>query len=251
MTPAAAAARKSSVEYRMHALHAPFDAETGSIMNEGGRQVEAPPRLTGFVGSTGGCVQCKRGETHFSLKMRYPAPVMASILQPLYFAVRSGALILALWVAPVSAMAQTTTIAESFHTGPLLLGDKPASVELAASQGAVGDLLRALRGDEQLYLVLGKLRAEGAVGAVYEVYFDLPAGVTPSRDDPHYVADFNFFDAESSRRGASFNITDLVARLQRKGALGESPTVTIVPNGSPSAAARPSVDSIAIVSRAR
>jgi len=144
------------------------------------------------------------------------------------------------------AMAQTMTIAESVQAGPLLLGDQATSVKLAASQGALGTRLPA----GQIYLVLDKIRAEAAVQAVYEVYFDLPAGAAPSRGHPHYVGDFNFFDAESGRRGASFNITDLVAELQRRGALGDSPTVTIVPNGAPAAAARPSIGSIAIVARA-
>ena len=148
-------------------------------------------------------------------------------------------------------MAQTMTLAETVQTGPLMLGDKPVSVKLAAAQGAVGARLRALRADEQVYLVLNQLRAEGAVEAVYEVYLDLPAGTAPSRDNPHYAGDVNFFDAQSGRRGASFNITDLVAGLQRNGALGDSPTVTIVPNGTASVAARPSVGSIAIVTRPR
>jgi hypothetical protein len=191
-----------------------------------------------------------RGETQFSLKFRYPALVMRAMLQLLPVAVRVGALVGAL-AATLPVVAQTMPIAESVQSGPLLLGDKPLSIKLAASQGTVGTRLRTLRAGEQIYLVFDKLRAEGAVDAVYEVYFDLPAGATPSRDNPHYVADFNFFDAGSGRRGASFNITDLVLGLQRRGALGDSPTVTIVPNGSPSAAARPSIGNIAISARAR
>jgi hypothetical protein len=108
-----------------------------------------------------------------------------------------------------------------------------------------------LRPGDQLYLVIEKLSAEAAVDAIYELYLDLPNGATPSRTDPHYVADLNFFDAESGRRGASFNITEMVATLQSKGALRDGATITLIPNGHPSAAARPSIGKIAIVAGTR
>jgi hypothetical protein len=149
------------------------------------------------------------------------------------------------------AVAQTMPLAQSAPSGPLQLGDKPSSVTLAAPQGEPGLRERTLRSGEQLYLVLDRLRIEGDVETVYEVYFELPAGAAPARSDPHYVADFNFFDAQSGRRSASFNITELVASLQAKGALRDSPVVTIVPNGRPVGAAKPSIASIAIVARPR
>jgi len=148
------------------------------------------------------------------------------------------------------AGAQTMPIAESRQAEPLRLGSAPVAVTLAAAQ-PLRARLQAPRAGEQFYLLLQQVRAEAAVDAVYEIYLDLPAATQPSRDSRHYVGDLNFFDAESGRRSASFNITALLAELQRSGALGDAPTVTLVPNGQPSAEARPSIGKIQIVAAAR
>jgi hypothetical protein len=164
---------------------------------------------------------------------------MPAVLQMLHAV--ATALVLHAVAAPAAA-ATTVTIAESRAGEPLMLGDTPVSIALAPRRAL------DVRPGEQVYLLLERLHAEGAVEASFELYVGLPAGAAPQRDGPHYVADFNFFDAESGRRNLSFNITRLLAALAAAGG-APAPIVTIVPNGHPAAAAQPSIGHVRIVSR--
>jgi hypothetical protein len=146
--------------------------------------------------------------------------------------------------------AETITIAESPAGAALPLGETPVTVTLALLPQAAARLRAAPQG-EPVYLMVEGVHADAAVEATYEVYLGLPAGAAPRRDDPHYVGDFNFFDAEARPRNVSFNITRLFARLRAAGALTDTPTVTIVPNGRPAPAARAGIGRLAIVAIGR
>ena len=98
--------------------------------------------------------------------------------------------------------------------------------------------------------MLQGLRAAAPVEASYEVYLDLPRGSAAARSSPAYVGNFDFFDAQAKRRSAVFNITERLRSLPA-GTLGERPTVTIVQSGSPDAAAKPSIERIALIVTAR
>jgi hypothetical protein len=145
----------------------------------------------------------------------------------------------------------STPLAASDNSVPLSLGADTTRVTLAppevALQAGLRERLRALAPADQIYLILQKLSITGATAIGYDVFFDLPAGIKPDTQSPYYVGNFNFFDAESGRRSAAFNITDLVHSLTSKGTLGERPTVTIVPTGQLEADAKPTIDKAVVV----
>jgi hypothetical protein len=129
---------------------------------------------------------------------------------------------------------QSVPLAESNTSEPVSLGNSPVTVALKpASQSLNGR--EESRG--QIYLILQSLRVTEPTDIGYELYFDLPPGVKAESNGPHYVSDFTFFDAESGRLSAAFNITELVAALRSSGRLSHQPTVTIVPKARVASAA--------------
>lgn len=146
----------------------------------------------------------------------------------------------------------STPLASSGNSEPLALRAEPTRVTLAPApetkeKGALRERLRALAPADRIYLILQKLSVAGPTAIGYDVFFDLPAGAKPDTNSPHYVGNFNFFDAESGHRNAVFNITDLVRSLSSKGTLGEQPTVTLVPTGQLKANAKPTIDKAVVV----
>lgn len=144
----------------------------------------------------------------------------------------------------------STPLATSDNSAPLALHGDTTRVTLAPElkgENALADRLHTLAPQEQVYLVLEKLSISGATAIGYDVYFDLPEGAKPDAQSPNYVGNFNFFDAESGRRNAAFNITDLVRGLSRDGALGAAPTVTIVPTGQLEADAKPTIAKAVVI----
>ncbi len=146
----------------------------------------------------------------------------------------------------MAVAADRVTIAESRHDGMLTLDGTTTTVVLE-TRASFADALQADRAARQLYLVIENLRAQDGVDATFEVYLGLPPGVTPRRDDAHYVGDFNFFDAEAGGRAASFNISSRVAALRALAARREAPAVTIVRNGRVSPQARPGIGKVTLV----
>jgi hypothetical protein len=144
-----------------------------------------------------------------------------------------------------------TPLASSGNSAPLVLGSDITRVILAPPEvkekAGLSARLHALAPEDQIYLILQKLGITGTTAIGYNVFFDLPAGAKPDTQNPYYVGNFNFFDAESGHRNAVFNITDLVHSLSSNGTLGEQPTVTIAATGQLEANATPTIDKAVVI----
>ncbi len=144
--------------------------------------------------------------------------------------------------------------------GPLSLGTQPATAALAGP--ALASPLAAA--GHRRYLLLRGLTASAQPGVTYSVYLDLPAGVTPTANDPRWLGTVNFFaarppgappgpDAPSPRNHDeerlffSFDLTDTLAALRRGGLLLPHTTVTFIPDGRPQHGARVVVGRLEIV----
>jgi hypothetical protein len=154
--------------------------------------------------------------------------------------------------------------AESFETlatsasKPVALGPGPVAVTLAPISGSAAPLsarVATVRQDRKVYLVVKGLGTNEPPDVVYQVYLALPPGTAPKPDGPHYVGLLNFFNATSQGTGSaqpdprfySFDVTDLLRKLQASKSLGDAATVTIVPADSPRASAKPMIGEIALV----
>ncbi len=142
--------------------------------------------------------------------------------------------------------------------GPIALGAAAVRVELRAAAPSPGPefavRMRALPDQSKVYLVLKNSVAAAQPGVVYDVFLDVPAGTTPSTDDPHYAGTINFFGTVGMAsmpggvaRTFSLDITDVVRRLGAQNTLSATPSVLIVPSGQPDAAANPVIGQIQIL----
>jgi hypothetical protein len=150
---------------------------------------------------------------------------------------------------PVSENAEMPLVT-STNSEPLALGASPTRVTLAAPSGGpagatFAERIRALPPATQVYLVVEHLSVTAPTTSGYEV--DLGLGQDGLGPAGEVVGNFNFFDVQSDRRDVAFNITDLVRGLARKGALGDSPTVTFVPTSPPEEGTGPAIDRVVIV----
>jgi len=136
----------------------------------------------------------------------------------------------------------------SAKTAPIALGVSPVRVTLAPDKNgekALASRLKETAPPRKLYLMLKGLRADEQPEVLYDVHLDLPAGVPPDRNQPSYVGTFNFFNAPgygaagAASRFYSYDVSDVVRRLQARGLLGDPLTVTIVPTGSPTKTEKP------------
>jgi tyrosinase len=154
-------------------------------------------------------------------------------------------------------------------TGGITLGGGPVRVTLSSPRtvGAavppppLGARVEQLPDTSQIYLVIKNLRAAAQPGVLYHLYVELPSGAPPAVAEGHYVGSINFFDAvplpdheghaaaapDIAGKTFSFEVTDVVRRLRSEGKLGDSPSVMIVPAGTPVAQAKPVVGEIEIV----
>ena len=114
----------------------------------------------------------------------------------------------------------------------------------------------ALAPAKSMLLALDNVTTDLPPEVVYDVYLDLPADTAPSPDGPNYVGSINFFAAhhphadhgpEPLRRNFSLDATAVVKRLAAAGKLTDTPTVTIVPSGTPNPNAKPLIGGIRIV----
>jgi tyrosinase len=117
--------------------------------------------------------------------------------------------------------------------------------------------VKALAPTQRIYLVLKDVQAQAAPGVHYDVYLDLPEGTQPNHELPNYVGTINFFGvtmmadkhAAMRPRTFSFDVTDKVNILAAKGELTPTPSVTIVPQGEPNAAAKPTIGQVQLVAQ--
>jgi hypothetical protein len=159
----------------------------------------------------------------------------------------------------IAMAAPQDTLATSKPSGAIGLGDRPVRVVLRDETGAPASLavLRKRPPGKSLHLVLKGLSAAEQPGVIYHLYLGTPPDGAPA-EDPRHVGSFNFFASvplpgtERSRDASesaaySFEITDLADALQRRRLLADPLSVTIIPEGTPSAGARPVIGEITLV----
>gem|GEM_PF-1520024 len=123
----------------------------------------------------------------------------------------------------------------------------------ASGQRTLAARVDALRAGQHLFLVAGDLRANEQPGVVYQVYLDLPRDGKASDRGGRHVGYVNFYNAQvGSVRGSAeneltFDITELVKDLRKRGQLPDSTIVTLVPDGKPAARARAVIGRLEIV----
>lgn len=131
---------------------------------------------------------------------------------------------------------------------PVELGAGPTTVTLDGPE--VLSRLDAL-GSRRLHLVLRGLRASQPPGVLYHVYLGLPAGATPTGDDPRHVGVVNFYAALATADPAkvfySFDATEVVRTLRARGLLRAPLTVTFHPAGEPAPGAQAVVSRVELV----
>ena len=142
------------------------------------------------------------------------------------------------------------------------LGAAPSHARLKLAPEAVSAKLsavvRTLKADEGLFLVLRTLHANVNPDVLYHVYLGLPEGADPETAAEHHVGVINFFNAVGhgadheaapgpDDRFYSFDITKLAKKLLAKGALEDEPPVTIMPLAKGAVEAQPLVGEISIV----
>jgi tyrosinase len=149
-------------------------------------------------------------------------------------------------MAAAFTVVQETTRAVA--TGPLQIAAGGSRIALqpppelalpTANLGAaaVKESLFQMSPGEQLYLVLGDIAVPTLIGTGVNIYLDLPQdqkGTGPT--DVHYVNTLQFFGIEPRGAGGThadhqrtFNVTEVVKRLDAMGLLTPTPTVTAEP----------------------
>jgi hypothetical protein len=143
---------------------------------------------------------------------------------------------------------------------PVELKSEPVKVTLeleGKTPKKINEVVKALKPDGKLYLVLLGPGTDNPPGVLYGVYLDLPPKATIEQKKAHSVGAFNFFsfigyedeEAKKSpdRRGVSLDVTDVAKRLQSEGKLRDKPVITIAPVGKPEPEAKPVVSEIHLV----
>jgi tyrosinase len=155
--------------------------------------------------------------------------------------------------AVLASLASPTQLART----PLHLNlAQPAAPAPGARATALNEQIRSL-GDKNVYLVLQNVQAEAAPGVVYNVYLDLPQGASPSPGSPNFVGTINFFGVTMTGadmqgmtpRTFSLDVTDKIKALQAGGGLGQTPAVTLVPQGEAAENARATIGRVELVSQ--
>ena len=129
-----------------------------------------------------------------------------------------------------------------------MLASTSSRVELGAHATTVTLHPKAAVMDgRKTYLVLRGLTAENVPGIVYDVYVDLPRGVVPKADDPHYAGTINFYAAlpKPTSTFISFEVTKALRSLRRNAPV----TITFIPSGALDPEARPAVARIELVAQ--
>ena len=173
-------------------------------------------------------------------------------------------------VPPAQLMAAATVHLQSTGalvdatSGPVALGAAPVHVTMKSPPAAPANAMAfaavgaTLGPSKTVKLLLDNLTADGQPGVLFDVYLDLPAGTAPDPDGPNYAGTINFFavnpphadhGGQPVAQNFSLNVTRMVRELAAAGKLTDTPSVTIVPQGAPDAAAKPAIGGIRIVGR--
>jgi tyrosinase len=150
-------------------------------------------------------------------------------------------------------------VTRAFATAPLTLGSERGGVSLSpagpssAAPPSAERVFGLSSASRRLYLVLGDIAAPADAASTYNVFLDLPSGVTnPGTTDPHYVGTLHFFGAAGhEQHGPSshrivMNITNKVRRLLANRALTATPTVTLIRHGD-AESEKPTVGQVLLV----
>jgi hypothetical protein len=105
---------------------------------------------------------------------------------------------------------------------------------------------------ERLYLVISEFQSDHQPGVAYDVFMNMPPN-TPLSDADHYlVGNLNFFNVRSGTKTnrhtfVSFDVTAAARAMLKRLGNGQTATVTIAPDGIPSADAHPVIGRIELV----
>lgn len=176
----------------------------------------------------------------------------------------SKVILLAAIAAAACAVAQTSGISGSGKengelmtlaaAGPVTLGSEPTQVVLEGRN--LVSSLEAIEPNRRIFLILRDLYASEQPGVLYHILLDLPPGARPEKDDIHRVGLLSFYNSVPPQGGASspnpgifrsYEVTALVKGLQKRGALTEQTTVTIIPSGTLTENAKVSIGRIELV----
>ncbi len=164
----------------------------------------------------------------------------------------------------------STTLAESAREAPRVLANpepvhltsEPVRVQLKTPDGSAArapetSLDRRLRkssSSTRVYLVISKLQAVAQPDVLYNLYFAPSEEAVSKLPARHRVGTINFFNAVNhgedadplvnDERFISFDVTNLVRRLQLEKRLKTEPSVIVVPAGQPETDAKPVIGSI-------
>jgi tyrosinase len=165
----------------------------------------------------------------------------------------------------IAGKANQKRLAASKATGmPIKLGAAPVTVALETSEKAklLTEEVDSLRPGEQIQLVFEDLQADAQPSVLYHIYVDLPADAKEDEKQLRYVGSLNFFHAvahgdhehaqpenDRSNKFVSFDITELAKKLRSQQGLGNTPSLTIAPSGSPADNANPTIGRIVVVAK--
>ena len=131
---------------------------------------------------------------------------------------------------------------------------RPAAAGPAVQPFAAAGM--ALHTARTAILALDNVSTDVQPEVLYDVYLDLPADAAPNPDGPNYAGTINFFAASHPdddhgpghmQRNFSLDVSNVVRDLATTGKLTDTPSVTIVPNGTPNATAKPVIGGIRII----
>jgi hypothetical protein len=142
-------------------------------------------------------------------------------------------------------------------SGPVALRAAAVTVPLqarpaAGPNGTLMDNLSRLGDKERLFLVIGELETDQQPGVAYDVFLNRPSNTPANEAGRYLVGSLNFFNVRSGTKTGrpsffSFDVTEAARAMLKRGNRERPATVTIVPDGSPSAGAHPIVGRIELV----
>jgi hypothetical protein len=153
-----------------------------------------------------------------------------------------------------------------YSAGPVRLGMAGSAIIMQRATGgnaktAFHNYVERLKTGEHIMLVLSDLQTDQAPGVVYDLFVNMPRNTPPGDTDRYYVGSINFFEAsghgsegvqnseakDRRRPFLSYDVTEALRGMAKRGNLPESPTVTIIPSGSPFPAAHPIIGRIQLM----
>jgi tyrosinase len=171
---------------------------------------------------------------------------------------------------PGPALAFSFHVANSVASGPVKLSAARTTVALdtlplpglSAPKGTNVLSAQARAPGRRFNLRLEDVQAASDPGIGYDVYLNLPAGTAPGKSDVSYVGSLNFFaviahvahaahaasPGARSARNFSFDVTEVMQKLDAAGRLAAVSRVTLVPTGKLQGTPTATIGRVAIIS---